>query len=384
MSLMSTHRLRAPSEDGALLAVPPGRGGPGHGRQARASGSPGTMTPRDDARAGSVGKRVGGSQRSTRLPDSPRPHRAGLHRPDGPAGGHRPPARTLPPRGSGQELRRRNTRPTPAWHRPELHRRQRPPQVVVHSQAENKPRRRLADLRGLEYDQCTGDLLFEDLNVKDESLFASFGTRVREVLSDAEADLPIEPLWPLVLKRREQTRRLGLRPAPRPAASSKGTWALQRRDPLECGARDRRGFSGSPPPPGEPAPVPNRAQRRPWPVTVLSIRFGAGITRSRHWPGRVSGREAPFWVWARFEPEGAARSSSANFPGRWNSARRGRPTLPRTTAGYRSQRLCAVEQFADLPAQRIDCVTRYDDATMLRATLARRPVCPQDRWCQAR
>ncbi len=63
----------------------------------------------------------------------------------------------------------------------------------------------------VDFDEWSGEVPYEELQVVDETLFGSFGARVREVLGDAVPDPLIDDFWPRAIEARERTNRLGLR-----------------------------------------------------------------------------------------------------------------------------------------------------------------------------
>ncbi|SIN80372.1 hypothetical protein SAMN05444166_0960 [Singulisphaera sp. GP187] len=220
----------------------------------------------------------------------------------------------------------------------------------------------------VEYDQWTGDLPFEDLNVKDEGLFESFGTRVREVLTDSVADPLIDTFWPLVLKRREQTRRLGLRFAAA-RRELEGSWGVHNAEiPLSavCETEGFLWFASH-----ILADLPRFQTVHNEALARYRARYQI---RSRHHPVPALGRqdewrEAPFWVWRGSEPR--RRSLFVRQLPRTMELRAGgedRPFLE-LPLGPDRDACCAVEQLLNLPAQRIRLRTRALTTTMFARLL---------------
>ena len=94
--------------------------------------------------------------------------------------------------------------------RPQPDRRQRHPQGLVDPGAD---RSRTAGFARspVEFDEWQGEIPYEDWNVRDESLFASFPDRVHEVLDGAVADPLLDDFWPRVIRRRGEVDAVGLR-----------------------------------------------------------------------------------------------------------------------------------------------------------------------------
>lgn len=368
MSLMSTHRLRAPSEDGALLAVPPlGEAAP------VTAGNIERLKAWDYDFQGRRTSRLRGQVRSEVLKGA-RDYLTRL--------GLTAPAATDP------------TVPlVVTGHQPELyhpgvwvknfavaalaqHQRGIGLNFIVDNDLHKSSFIRVPktspdgglQIQRLEYDQWTGDLPFEDLNVKDESLFASFGTRVREVLSDAVADPLIESFWPLVLKRREQTRRLGLRFAAA-RRELEGMWGVHNAEIPLSAVCETEGFLWF---------ASHLLANLPRFQTVHNealARYRAQYQiRSRHHPvpalaRQGEWREAPFWVWRGSEPR--RRPLFVRQLARTMELRAGEDDQPFLELPLAPDRdaCCAVEQLLNLPAQRIRLRTRALTTTMFARLL---------------
>ncbi|MDB5352923.1 MAG: hypothetical protein JWN86_4170 [Planctomycetota bacterium] len=63
----------------------------------------------------------------------------------------------------------------------------------------------------VEFDAWSGEVPYEDWTVADESLFASFGRRVRETLGDLVPDPMIDDAWPEAIRAGAATDRIGYR-----------------------------------------------------------------------------------------------------------------------------------------------------------------------------
>jgi len=61
------------------------------------------------------------------------------------------------------------------------------------------------------FDVWSGEVPYEDQTVQDEALFASFADRVRSTLGSLVADPLLDDYWPRVLRRVDSTNRVGLR-----------------------------------------------------------------------------------------------------------------------------------------------------------------------------
>ncbi|WP_237722747.1 OmpH family outer membrane protein [Singulisphaera acidiphila] len=365
---MSTHRLRAPSDDGALLAVPPlGEAAP------VTAGNVERLGRWDYDFQGRRSSRLRGQVRSqvlkgardylTRLgldvpahADSSVPlvvtgHQPELYHPGVWVKNFAVAALAQHQRGIGLNFIVDN----------DLHK----------SSAIRVPQKSVdggLQVQRVEYDQWTGDLPFEDLNVKDEGLFESFGTRVRAVLTDSVADPLIDTFWPLVLKRREQTRRLGLRFAAA-RRELEGSWGVHNAEIPLSAVCETEGFLWF---------ASHLLADLPRFQTVHNealARYRARYQiRSRHHPvpalsRQDEWREAPFWVWRGSEPR--RRSLFVRQLPRTMELRAGgedQPFLELPLAPDRDA-CCAVEQLLNLPAQRIRLRTRALTTTMFARLL---------------
>ncbi len=75
------------------------------------------------------------------------------------------------------------------------------------------PHRRGGELAAslVEFDEWAGEIPYEDWAVSREDLFQSFGDRVRQALGGLVDDPLIDPAWPLALASRDATDRVGFR-----------------------------------------------------------------------------------------------------------------------------------------------------------------------------
>jgi len=153
----------------------------------------------------------------------------------------------------------------------------------------------------VEFDQWTGEMPYEDLAVHDEALFASFGDRARQVLGEVVADPIIEDFWPRAVRRAEGQRTLGMRIA-LARRELEGHWGGSNLEiPLSqvCQTEGFFWFASH-----LLAQLP-RFQRI-HNAALAEYRAVYGI-RSKNHPVSALGvqgewREAPFWVWRQGQP----------------------------------------------------------------------------------
>ncbi len=153
----------------------------------------------------------------------------------------------------------------------------------------------------VEFDQWKGEMPYEDLAVHDESLFASFGDRVRQVLGGVIADPIIEGFWPCALRQAKGQPTLGMRLAlARRELESK--WGVSNLEiPLSqvCQTEGFFWFASH-----LLAQLPRFQQIHN--AALAEYRAVYGI-RSKNHPVSALGvqgewREAPFWVWRQGQP----------------------------------------------------------------------------------
>jgi hypothetical protein len=367
MSLMKSHRLRAPAEDGGLLAVPPlGAAG------ALVASNGGRLDDWDHDFQGRRAARLRHLARRQVLEAS----RAHLARFD----------LDLPER----------LDPSVPWivtgHQPELFH----PGVWVKNFATaamaraqggvglnlvvdndlpksttiRVPQRLDGTLRvpRVDFDAWSGDAPYEDLEVRDEELFASFPRRVREVLDPAIADPLVDDFWPRVLRRVGPTRNLGLRFAAA-RRDLEASWGAHNHEvPLSalCETEAFLWFASH-----LLAQLPRFQRTHNDALARYRQRYRI---RSRHHPvpalaEQGEWREAPFWIWTAAEPR--RRPLFVRQLPRHMELRAGgddRPWLE-LPLGPDREACCAVERLHSLPAQGIRLRTRALTTTMFARLL---------------
>lgn len=220
----------------------------------------------------------------------------------------------------------------------------------------------------LEYDDWAGEVPFEDLNVRDEAKYASFAGRVRETIGGLVSDPVIEEFWPLAVAQRVNTPRLGLRfaSARRQLEESWGVRNLEVPLSALCETEAFLWFVTH---------ILAQLPRFQAVHNAALARYRAlyGI-RSKHHPvpalgGRDGWLEAPFWVWRADEPRRRpllARQLAKTMELRIDGE--DRPLLEIPLAPER-EGCCAVEQLLTLPAQRVRLRTRALTTTMFARLL---------------
>jgi hypothetical protein len=223
-------------------------------------------------------------------------------------------------------------------------------------------------VKRVDYDRWTGEIPFEELDVSDEARFESFGRRVRSVLADAVKDPLIETYWPLVLKRRGETRRLGLRFAAA-RRELEGSWGVHNAEIPLSSVCETEGFLWF------AAHILAQLPRFQAVHNDALARYRAhyGI-RSRHHPVPALHRqdewlEAPFWIWRASEPRRRTlfvRQLSQTMELRAGGEDRPFLELP---LGPDRDACCAVERLLSLPARQIRLRTRALTTTMFARLL---------------
>ncbi len=213
------------------------------------------------------------------------------------------------------------------------------------------------------FDVWAGEVPYEDQAVQDEALFASFADRARSTLGGLVADPVLEGFWPRVLRRSQDTDRVGLR------------FALARRElEADWGVRNVE----------VPIGAACETEAFGWFASHLLAhlpRFQAthnaalaryraayGI-RSKHHPVPALGRqgewlEAPFWTWRAKTPR--RRPLMARLLPRTIELRIGgedAPFLELPLAAGRDA-CCAVEALQELPERGIRLRTRALTTTL--------------------
>jgi hypothetical protein len=232
-------------------------------------------------------------------------------------------------------------------------------------------------VRRVEFDEWAGEVPFEELKVRDESLFATFAERVHGVLGGAVPDPVIDDFWPRAVALRDRTDRLGLRFALARRALE-GSWGIHNLEvPLStlCDTEAFHWFAAH-----LLAQLPRFQQIH---NEALARYRRLYKIRSTHHPVPALGvdgewREAPFWVWRA----GPHPPSGHPLPGGEGMPRR-RPLLVRQLSrsmqlrawgddapfielplGPDREACCAVEQLQRLPARRVRLRTRALTTTM--------------------
>jgi hypothetical protein len=218
-------------------------------------------------------------------------------------------------------------------------------------------------IRRVEYDERAGEVPFEELKVRDESLFTTFDGRVRDVLGGAVADPILDDFWPRVLAQRGRTDRLGLRFA-LARRELEGSWGARNFEvPLSaiCETEAFLWFAAH-----FLAHLPRFQQIHNDALTQYRRLYGI---RSKHHPVPALGREgewleAPFWVWRGDEPRRhplMARQLARTMQLRVRGE--DEPLIEIPLAVDR-EACCAVEQLRELPARGVRLRTRALTTTL--------------------
>jgi hypothetical protein len=216
----------------------------------------------------------------------------------------------------------------------------------------------------IEFDEWLGEQAYEEWRVRDETLFASFGTRVRDALGEGSVRDPmIDEFWPYVLEARAVTDRIGLRFA---AARRRleGTWGVSNAEvPLSavCESAAFGWFASH---------LLAHVDRFQAVHNACLMRYRAAYhIRSRHHPVPALARdgewfEAPFWAWRGRAPR---RRPLLVRPKRVTMELRiageDQPFQEIPLARDR-EACCAVEALRTLPAQGIRLRTRALTTTL--------------------
>ncbi|QEH33269.1 hypothetical protein OJF2_17700 [Aquisphaera giovannonii] len=215
----------------------------------------------------------------------------------------------------------------------------------------------------VEFDRWMGEWPYEDLEVHDEGLFASFPERVRRVLDGQIADPILDDFWPRAVRRAREIPTVGLRLAlaRREIEEEWGTANLE--VPLSelCQGEGFLWFASH-----ILAQLPRFQEIHN--TALADYRQTYGI-RSRSHPVADLGtqgdwREAPFWVWRRGEPRRRAllvlqkpRTMLLRISGESD------PLVELPLAADRDA-CCAVERLADLPGRSVRIRTRALTTTL--------------------
>jgi hypothetical protein len=215
----------------------------------------------------------------------------------------------------------------------------------------------------VEFDQWKGEMPYEDLAVHDEALFASFGDRVRQVLGGVIADPIIEDFWPRAVRQVNRELTLGLRVAVarRELESNWGVSNLEIPLSQVCQTEGFFWFASH-----LLAQLPRFQQIHN--AALAEYRAVYGI-RSKNHPVSALGvqgewREAPFWVWRQGQPrrrpllvQQGSRTMLLRIAGEDD------PLIELPLAPDR-EACCAVERLHDLAARSIRLRTRALTTTM--------------------
>jgi hypothetical protein len=220
-------------------------------------------------------------------------------------------------------------------------------------------------LRGIpvEFDRWPGEVPYEDWNVGDESMFASFPERVREVLTGAVADPLLDDFWPRAIRRRGHVAGVGLRFA-LARREIEGSWGVSNLEvPLSalCQTDSFLWFASH--------VIAQLPRYQAIHNECLARYRAAHHIRSRHHPVAALGQEdgwleAPFWVWRAARPR--RRGLLARQRGRVVELRIAGESEPFITLPLHpeGEACCAVERLRDLPARSIRLRTRALTTTM--------------------
>ncbi len=219
-----------------------------------------------------------------------------------------------------------------------------------------------------EFDAWEGDAPFEDLLIRDRSLFDSFPTRVRGLLGDLVDDPVLDLYWPEVARRAAGTGRVGTLFATARRAVE-GLWGVRNFEAPLGEVCETEGFL--------------------WFASHLLAHAGRFQTihndalaayrklyaiRSRNHPVAALARdgdwvEAPFWVWRASSPRRRplwTRQRSKTLELRIGGEDEALLELP---LGPDREACCAVERLADLPTRGVRLRTRALTTTMFARTL---------------
>ena len=215
----------------------------------------------------------------------------------------------------------------------------------------------------VEFDEWQGEIPYEDWNVRDEAMFASFPDRVREVLGDAVAGPLLDDFWRRATRRRGEASAVGMRfsLARREVEASWGVKNLELPLGLLCQTDSFLWFASH-----LIAQLPRYQEVH---NASLDEYRAAHHIRSRHHPVAALTRtddwlEAPFWIWRA----GRARRRAHQAPQRARvvdlriaGEDEVLVSLPLTPDG---EACCAVERLRELTAASIRLRTRALTTTM--------------------
>lgn len=365
--MLDAHRLRAPSADGGLLAVPPLEEAPAwlaenrqrlaawdydfHGRRA---GRLRAMAPREVLDAARAYHREQGLEPPPEpAADAPRlvtGHQPELFHPGVWAKNFA--AAHLARQTGGLALNLIVDNDVP-----------RSPSIRV-------PTRTDAGLRAVhvEFDRWNADVPYEAWSVGDEALFASFPDRVRATLGDLVAEPVLDEFWPRVVEASRRTDRVGTRFAVA-RRRLEADWGIHNAEvPISrvCQTESFLWFAAS-----LMADLPRF--QRVHNEALHRYRALYGI-RSRHHPvadlaTQGDWIEAPLWAWRHGSPR--RRPLLARQRGRTVELRIATESEPliELTLSPEGEACCAVEALRDLPARGVALRTRALTTTMFARLL---------------
>jgi hypothetical protein len=218
-------------------------------------------------------------------------------------------------------------------------------------------------VRPVEFDEWAGEVPFEELRVRDEALFATFAERVHGVLEGAVLDPVIDGFWPRAVALRDRTDRLGLRFALARRALE-GSWGIHNLEvPLStlCETEAFLWFAAH-----LLAQLPRFQQIH----NEALVRYRRHYKiRSTHHPVPALGvegewREAPFWVWRAEAPRRRPLLVRQGPRSMQLRARGDDEPLIELRLGPDREACCAVEELHSLQARRVRLRTRALTTTM--------------------
>ena len=219
-------------------------------------------------------------------------------------------------------------------------------------------------VRRVDFDDWVGEIPYEDMVVQDEALFESFPSRVRPVLGDLIDDPILDDFWPMAVDAKATTDRVGHRFAQarrRIEQEYAGVRNLELPISEVCETEGFLWFA-----------VHLLAHLKRFQEVhndaLMAYRLAHGI-RSRHHPVPALGTEgewleAPFWVWRKSEPR--RRPLMIRQKQKLMELRIGGEDAPlmEIPLGIDQEGCCAVERLRELPAMGVRLRTRALTTTM--------------------
>ena len=215
----------------------------------------------------------------------------------------------------------------------------------------------------IHFDDWAGEVPYEDLDVSDEALFASFGDRARTVLGHAVSKPLIDEIWPRALESRKVTNRVGLRFATA-RHGVEAAWGIHNLEIPLSAVCEMEGFQWF---------VCHLLAHLPRFRQIHNDALGRyralyGIRSENHpVPAlRVENDwlEAPFWVWRKGRPRRKpllVRQLSKTIEMRIGGETERLLELP---LGPDREACCAVDRLLELPSQGVRLRTRALTTTM--------------------